>query len=662
MMQIKDLTPKHFFLDIEVDSVPEQGDTLPCITQIAVRDPSRDKIKSIFNAYVEPPKELRYQEYGNTYTDGNQRVARDPFKKVWPQLVSWINEGLNGHQKAVIIMHNGFKHDWPILKDEIARVLSKTNLALPRSWVPFDTLYLKNALHIPGDGSLTGLCHTLGAPVLKAHDAAEDVKMTEAIFDKMIGSAPLKKVLVAAVSGEHPVRAVAEVIKGCATPLFVFFDFESTGLFPGKGQKGDPPRAVQLAGYIPKVDKVFNALINPGCAIPRASSAVHGIYDGDVEKAPSFKAVWLDFEKFIHSHMVHTASSVAMLGGHNVWGYDFKLYESESERDGVQKKHWKSIDTLALARNQFKGIKGLPRKGFFKQEYLAPLLGINITKAHDAASDVIASWGLLQKMTAGVDENKLNKAVLSTHPVLGLGQLCHDEGSFKAKEYWDLYNKGCSLVTDMAHSYFQSIENPQFFIPKNLAAILDISVAGDESDLYTQWRIFLKLSQGVDRQVINKVLNGADPLRGVLDLCHRDGTFDSRSCLEFNKKACQSAISLARELFPSRDEDFFEPKNLLAALGGMPLKEEFTYFDAKRIFLALTKGVPKEELNKALSLPEVIEPLSQLVKEFGAFDASSLSNTGAIDEDEILVDALGSKKRFREDDSTTESPRKKKKI
>lgn len=617
-MFIADMTPKCVFLDIEVASVPKmKGEPTHSITQIAVHDPSRPKGSRTFNAYIKPHKELFGNSFAGNYGIGNA-PPRHSFSKVWPSLVKWVNEGLDGNRKVIVVMHNGFKHDWPILKTEIARVLPKTKLGLPKFWKAFDTLYLKNALHIPGDGSLTGLCHALGAKVRTAHDAAEDAKMTRGIFKRMIGEAPLKEVLVAALKEDHPISAAAAVINSFAVPQLAVFDFESTGLFPNKGEAGDNPRAVQLAGYLPAVDQVFNQYINPQMPIPRESSAVHKIFDADVKDSLPFNAVWMQFEEFLNTHMGAAANRVAVLAGHNIWGYDLKLYQAECERTGIQKRMWKSIDTLALARNQFKGISNLPRRGFFKQEYLAPLLGINIVGAHDAKSDVLACWQLLKTMSDGVPERKFNQAIISQHPVLALGQLCKDQGTFDASYYWKLYNKACDLTIDFARLQFDGITNEEFFEAKNLAALLGINVDGGDPDLYTRWRIFLILSAGVDRKAINEAFDQDDPLNAILKLCQQDSTFDRQKCLEMNKMACEMALPLAKALFPKEDEAFFQPERLAAMLG-LTIDGEATLFDLKRFFLKLTCGLDATEIEATLLGDEAVKQLAAMIEQKGTF-------------------------------------------
>lgn len=617
-MQVGDLTPKYFVLDLEVDRVSAGGgDPKECVTQIAVIDPSRPKAEQVFNRFIKPPKELRKGNWREKFGDVPYRMVTS-FKQAWPELVQWINSSLDGDRQAVIVMHNGYEHDWPILSREVARQVAKTNQAIPKHWKPFDTLWLKNALRIQGDGSVSGLCHTLGVEVLPAHDAVNDVVMTNGIFEKMVGDASMKAVLIAALDADHPVRKVADVIRSMVSVDFAIYDFESDGLFPKKGQSGDNPRATQLAIYLPRVDQVFDERINTGKPIPREASAVHHIYDEDVKDAPDFKAVWLRGQEFIQSKLAPTANKVIVMMGHNVWGYDNKLYEAECERTGLRKERFKSFDTLALARSLFKGIVSAWTKGFFKQEYMAPLLGVNVIDAHDARGDVIVNWRFFQKLVDGCDPRKVNEAIVSGHPVLALAQLIRDIGVFDPRVCLARYEKACGLTKPLAQALFTGITNGSFFEPNNLAAILDINVEARDKEPYVVWRAFLKMTDGLDRGLVNEALNASDPLSALAQLCTSAGTFNSQACLETNKRACEIAIPLAKELMPGQSESFYQLDRLARTIG-VAVEGSVDPYDTKRIFMEMTKGLDREEIARLLANPTAVQDIGNLVRAKGTF-------------------------------------------
>lgn len=617
-ISVTDLTPKYYVLDLEVDRVPE-SDNAPqrCITQIGVIDPSRPADKRIFNKYIKPPKELRKPGWSERFKHIPAGQVSS-FKKAWPELVDWINKGLDGNRQAVIVMHNGFEHDWPILKTEVARCITKTNVAIPKFWKPFDTYWLKNALHMQGDGSVTALCHKFGIEVLDAHDAVNDVKMTDEIFKKMIGNAPMDAVLVAALDQDHPVRKVASVVQQYVEADFAVYDFEATGLFPRTGEFGQNPRAVQLAVYLPSVDKCFDEKINPGMPIPRESAAVHHIYDEDVVNSLDFKAVWLQSEDFIQTNIGCTANKIVVYLGHNIWGYDNKLYKAECERTGLKPKWLKSLDTLALVRSIFKGIKGIPRRGFFKQEYLTPLLGIDVIDAHDAKGDVMVCWKFFEKLIDGVSPQEVSQAVLSKHPVLGLAQLCKDKGRFDAHYYWELYQKASGLTLDLAKRLFNKASlDEAFFTTSNLAALLNINIHPNDKELYIHWRIFLKLTEGIKRATVNAALDETDPIDALLKLCADNDEFNPVECLTLSHKAIQCTVDLAKNMYPGNPEEFYQPHQLARMLKLEMSRNGDNPFDVKRIFLELTKGVDERDIKEALNKEDTVERLGDLARTRG---------------------------------------------
>lgn len=439
---VQDLTPRLYYLDLEVDRVTvDKGEPRPCITQICVMDPSRPDHK-FFNAYIKPPKELRKKALEMSFEPGHVEAPRYSFKRVWPKLKEWVNQPLDGHRQAVFVAHNGYEHDWPILQTECARVMD----AIPKYWKPFCSLYLSKALDMQGDHSLTGLCHKYQVEVLQAHDAYNDVKMLSNLFREMVGEVNFKSLCKAMVDPDHPVRKVAALIKNPASSTssssspsstiskthqiatLVFIDFETTGLFPRKGESGPNPRATEFAAYIPSREASFSSLIDPGIPIPEIVVNITGITDELVQGQPSFKAVWLDFEKWLDTTLGAAAKKVILVG-HNIWGYDLKVYESECERTGVQKRRWKSMDTCILSRHLFKGTKPQP-EGLHKLQTLRKRMGIAENDAHRALGDVIVTAAVFKRFVEGVDPIKLDAALMSAHPILATGQLVRDTGSF----------------------------------------------------------------------------------------------------------------------------------------------------------------------------------------------------------------------------------------
>ena len=92
-----------------------------------------------------------------------------------------------------------------------------------------------------------------------------------------------------------------------STPLIaldaVVLDTETTGLDARKARLVQIG-AVRLKGGNLDAAQRLESLINPGCRIPKASVAVHGITDEMVADAPKFAAIAEPFEAFIGNCIV----------------------------------------------------------------------------------------------------------------------------------------------------------------------------------------------------------------------------------------------------------------------------------------------------------------------------------------------------------------------
>jgi len=85
------------------------------------------------------------------------------------------------------------------------------------------------------------------------------------------------------VRDEKVARRVAALLE----EGFVILDLETTGL------SDDPNVAIVEVGILSDEGEVLlETLAQPGCRIPPAARAVHGITDADVADAPSFRSVY----------------------------------------------------------------------------------------------------------------------------------------------------------------------------------------------------------------------------------------------------------------------------------------------------------------------------------------------------------------------------------
>ncbi|MEI6560076.1 MAG: exonuclease domain-containing protein [Rhodospirillaceae bacterium] len=97
---------------------------------------------------------------------------------------------------------------------------------------------------------------------------------------------------------------------------FVVFDTETTGFNPGDGDEIVAIAAVRVAGRRILTGETFQALVNPGRAIPPEATARHGITDQQVHDRPVIASVLPQFRSFAGADVLvghHAALDVAFL-------------------------------------------------------------------------------------------------------------------------------------------------------------------------------------------------------------------------------------------------------------------------------------------------------------------------------------------------------------
>ena len=102
-----------------------------------------------------------------------------------------------------------------------------------------------------------------------------------------------------------------------------FFDLEATGTNVGT----DRIVEISIVKLHPDMGReIYTKKVNPGVPIPLEASLIHGIYDKDVKKEPSFKDIAKEIQAFIGK---------SDLGGFNVLKYDIPLLVEEFLRAGI---------------------------------------------------------------------------------------------------------------------------------------------------------------------------------------------------------------------------------------------------------------------------------------------------------------------------------------
>lgn len=172
------------------------------------------------------------------------------------------------------------------------------------------------------------------------------------------------------------------------------FDLEATGLSVTKD------RIVEIAVLKIEPDGTqteFHRRINPQMAIPNESSEIHGIYDKDIQDAPTFKEIVQELEDFLGN---------ADVAGFNSNKFDLpllaeELIRAESTYDLSQRKH---IDVQNIFHKMEQRTLIAAYKFYCNKELI---------DAHNASSDVAATWEVLDAQIGKYDELQNNVSFLS---------------------------------------------------------------------------------------------------------------------------------------------------------------------------------------------------------------------------------------------------------
>lgn len=198
----------------------------------------------------------------------------------------------------------------------------------------------------------------------------------------------------------------------------VFFDLETTGI----STRDD--RIVELSAVRmepgAESSAVLTRRVNPGCPIPEAAAAIHGIRDADVADAPGFAEIADEVEAFFAG---------ADLSGFNLERFDLPLLERELGRTGraFSLENRRIIDVLRIFRRLE------PRT---LEAAVQRFLGVEHEGAHGAEADTVATQQVLLAMlerhpelpgnpaelAAWVDERRLRRVDAEARLVLRGGE------------------------------------------------------------------------------------------------------------------------------------------------------------------------------------------------------------------------------------------------
>ena len=182
----------------------------------------------------------------------------------------------------------------------------------------------------------------------------------------------------------------------------VIFDLETTGINVSKDRIID----IFLIKAYPdgKEEKLYKRL-NPGVKIPADTSAIHGIYDKDVEGCPTFAEVAHELNAFIGD---------ADFAGFNSNRFDFPLLVEEFYRAGVDFDTVKRKFVDAQRIFHVKEPRNLAAAyRFYCNE--------NLENAHSAEADTEATWEIIKAQVDKYDD--LPNTVDALHSFSGQNDL-----------------------------------------------------------------------------------------------------------------------------------------------------------------------------------------------------------------------------------------------
>lgn len=171
----------------------------------------------------------------------------------------------------------------------------------------------------------------------------------------------------------------------------VFFDVETTGLYPEEGDALCEIGGIKVRGG-QSID-TFQTLINPKQSIPAQAQAIHKISDDDVKGAPYFEEAVDKFLYFLGN---------SIMCGYNV-GFDLGFLNYELKKINYPAVDLPSLDILVMARRTVEGL------GRYNLRSLAAYFQLTTTHFHRALDDARATKEIFYKIKDILQEQRITK-------------------------------------------------------------------------------------------------------------------------------------------------------------------------------------------------------------------------------------------------------------
>jgi len=164
---------------------------------------------------------------------------------------------------------------------------------------------------------------------------------------------------------------------------FYVLDTETTGF-------GKSDEVVQIGIVDKQGNVVMNQLIKPSIPIPPDASGVHGIYDVDVEDAPSYKDVYIHLSKLVAGEV---------LIAYNM-DFDWRLMQQSNARYRLPDFRTGKRHCAMKQYAKFNGKWNSRRRSYIWHKLGDAVMreGLNVENAHDAVGDVLMTLALIKKI------------------------------------------------------------------------------------------------------------------------------------------------------------------------------------------------------------------------------------------------------------------------
>ena len=202
-----------------------------------------------------------------------------------------------------------------------------------------------------------------------------------------------------------------------ADARFAVFDVETTGFAAWRWDRIVEFAVVRLEPGGGEARK-YSTLVNPDRSV--GPTRIHGIRAADVREAPRFRDILGDV-------VDHLSGSVVV--GHNV-GFDISFLQAEATRAGYNLPEFPTLCTRNLAK---RFCAGLPSRTL---RCCCEFFGIELSEAHSAECDALATAKLLQECIRLADRRGLNtlEALGCSSPIVDWPHVLASGRSLKRSE------------------------------------------------------------------------------------------------------------------------------------------------------------------------------------------------------------------------------------